>query len=188
MMMLYKKLNSIFLLTFLFFCFGCQSKNEKTSEELRDGYATHDKETNQQPNTFPEETNETKPVTCIDWIGYYGDGTRELDSKVRKTGFKVKREGYDEYGSANKLKGAYVLKDKNMPIDKIGKLAKYLAYKLCLSDNKKFNGILMDCQSRKIQVVIARNEKNYNNEAWAVVYNVYPANKKGELIILDNTK
>jgi hypothetical protein len=46
----------------------------------------------------------------------------------------------------------------------------------------------MDCQKRKVQVAIARSEKNYTNEAWAVVYNVFPANKKGELIILDFTK
>jgi len=107
---------------------------------------------------------------------------------VNKKGFNVKSEGYDKYGSANRLEAAYVLKDKNMSIDRIGNLAKYLAYKLCLSDNKKFNGVLMDCQRRIIQVVIARSEKNYNNEAWAVVYNIFPANKKGELITLDYTK
>ena len=129
-----------------------------------------------------------EPTTCIDWIGYYSKVTKELDSIVYKKEIKVKSEGFDKYGSANKLEGTYVLIDKNMSIERIGNIAKYLAYKLCLSDNKKFNGILMDCQRRKVQVAIARNEKNYSIEAWAVVYNIFPGNKIGELITMDYVK
>lgn len=187
-MKLFQNINLGFLLTFVFVCLGCQSKTQKVNEGLREENATQDKEMTKQKSNITDGKNESEPVTCIDWIGYYGKGTRELDSIVNKKGIKVKSEGYDEYGSTNKLEGAYVLADKNMPIDRIGSLAKYLAYKLCLSDNKKFNGVLMDCQRRKIQVVIARSEKNYNIEAWAVVYNIFPANKKGELLTLDYTK
>lgn len=187
-MKLSQNISLAFLLSFFSFCYGCQSKTEKTSEGLAKENATQDNKTTKQAITSSENDAESEPVTCIDWIGYYGKGTRELDSIVNKKEFKIKSEGHDKYGSVNKLEGAYVLTDKNMPIQKIGSLAKYLAYKLCLSDNKKFNGVLMDCQRRKIQVVIARSEKNYNIEAWAVVYNIFPANKKGELITLDYTK
>ena len=186
-MKLFRKISLGFLLTFFFFCCGCQTKTEKRNEEGKEN-ATQDKETINQTSDITDDKNESEPVSCIDWIGHYGKGTRELDGIVNKKGIKVKSEGYDKYGSANKLEGAYVLTNKNMPIDKIGSLAKYLAYKLCPSDNKKFNGVLMDCQKRKIQVVIARSEKNYNIEAWAIVYNIFPANKKGELITLDYTK
>jgi hypothetical protein len=187
-MILFQNFNLGFLLTFFFFCYGCQAKTEKTSGELGKENAMQDNQTTNQAGNKIDGKSESEPINCIDWIGFYGKATRELDSIVNKNAVKVKSEGYDKYNSANKLEGAYVLKDKNMPIDRIESLAKYLAYKLCLSDNKKFNGVLMDCQRRKIQVVIARNENYYANEAWAVVYNIFPANKKGELITLDFAK
>jgi hypothetical protein len=187
-MKLFQNISLGFLLTFFFFCHGCQSKTGKTDEELGKENAIQDTETTNQTSNIIDDKSESEPISCIDWIGFYTKATRELDSIVNRNAIKVKSEGFDKYNSANKLEGAYVLKDKNMPIDRIGSLAKYLAYKLCLSDNKKFNGVLMDCQRRKIQVVIARSEKNYTNEAWAVVYNIFPANKKGELITLDFTK
>lgn len=184
-MKLYKKISSGFLLS-LFFLSSCQSRTEKVNETLREENATQ--ETTKQASNVTGDKSESEPITCIDWIGFYGKATRELEGIVETNAIKVKSEGYDEYNSANKLEGAYVLSGRNMPIDKIGNLAKYLAYKLCLSDNKEFSGVLMDCKRRKIQVVIARNEKNYTNEAWAVVYNIFPGNKKGELITLDFTK
>ncbi len=124
----FQKISLAFLLTFFFFCYGCQSKTEKTNEGLKEENVTQSKETTEQTSNISDSTNEAEPVTCMDWIGYYGKGTRELDSIVNKKGFKIKSEGYDKYGSANKLEGAYVLTDKNMPIDKIGNIAKYLAY------------------------------------------------------------
>jgi|GEM_PF-1474288 len=187
-MKLFQNTSLVFLLAFLVLYFGCQSKTERINEGLGEENITQDKDTTKQISKITDDKNESEPITCIDWIGYYGKEMRELESIINKKDIKVKNEGYDKYGSANKLEGVYVLTDKNMSIDKIKNLAQYLAYKLCLSDNKKFNGVLMDCQRRKIQVVIARNEKNYSNEAWAVVYNIFPANKKGELITLDFIK
>lgn len=166
------------LICFLIFCFGCQVHEEKAN-----------KESDQQPIVKHDNENGLEPTTCVDWSGFYGHTTRDLDSFVNKTsGVKVKDEGYDKYNSANRLEGVYVLTNKDIAIDKIGELAKYLAYKLCLSDNKRFNGVFMDCNERKIHVAIARSEKNYIKEAWAVVYNIFPLNKKGKLDILDFIK
>ncbi len=168
----------------LFFCQGCQSTTQN-NEELRKENTKLDKEAKKETINISEDK---EPITCVDWLGYYGEKTRQLDNIVKQYGIKVKSEGPDKYNSPIKLEGAYVLKEKDLPIEKIRDLAQYLAYKLCLSNNKEFQGALIDCQKRKVQVVIARNEKNYSIEAWAVVYNIFPGNKKGELIIQDLTK
>lgn len=179
---------SLVFLAFFSFCCGCHSKTEVANEESGKKNATQNREDEKQSTNISEDDNKSEPITCVDWISFYGETTRQLDRVVKINDIKIKHEGYDQYNSSDKLEGIYVLKDKKISIARIGDLAKCLAYKLCLSDNKKFKGILMDCQKRKVQVVIARTEKNYTNEAWAVVYNVFPANKKGELIILDFIK
>lgn len=176
------------MFTFLFFCYSCKPKKARSADELTIENASQNTDKAKQATDDTEGGYEVEPSTCIDWIGYYSQEIKELDSIISKKEIKVKSEGFDKYGSANKLEGRYVLTAKNMSIDKIGNIAKYLAYKLCLSDNKQFNGILMGCRSRKVQVAIARNEKNYSNEAWAVVFNVFPGNKKGELITMGYLK
>lgn len=186
-MKLFQNITLGFLLTFFSFCYSCQSKTEKTIEGSIQNVNYH-KETTKLPVSSAEIDIEVEPITCMDWIGFYSKATRQLDSVVKIKEIKVKAEGYDKYNNTYKLEGAYVLKDKDLSVERIGSLAKYLAYKLCLSDKKEFKGVLMDCQKRKVQVVIARTEKNYTNEAWAVVYNVFPANKKGEMITLDFSK
>lgn len=183
-----QNITTSFLLMIIFFCCSCHTQQQKGKEDFGKENSIQGDDTTYQTKLIGGDNSEPEPISCMDWLGFYGKETRELDSIINKKSFRVKTEGYDEYNSENKLKGAYVLTDKNMPVEKVGNLAKYLAYKLCLSDNKKFNGILMDCQKRKVQVIIARNEENYTNEAWAVVYNIFPANKKGDLNILDFIK
>ena len=139
-------------------------------------------------NEVNNDIKEYVPRTCLGWIMFYKDTITELETLIDKKSFKVQWEGPDEYNSPNKLKGKYILKDQEMPIEKIGVLAKYLAYKLSISDHKKNMGIEMDCEKRKIQVVIARNRKLFDFESWAVVYNIYPKSKQGDLIILDIMK
>jgi hypothetical protein len=119
-MKLFQNIRLGFLLTFFFSCYSCQSKTEKVNEELGKENATQDKETTKQIFNAPDDQNEPEPITCMDWIGYYGKTTRELDSVVNKNVIKVKGEGYDKYNSANSLEGVYVLKDKNMSTDRIG--------------------------------------------------------------------
>lgn len=184
----FKNTSHIFILFAFFFFLGCQTKKARDKDEKGGVKSISSLDTTYQNSKNTDEIVDVLPITCMDWIGYYSKETKRLDSLKLKKEFIVKTEGYDKYGSANRLEGAYVLNNSNLNIDEIGNIAKYLAYQLCFSDNKRYNGVVMDCQKRKVQVVIARSERNYNDEAWAVVYNIYPANKKGELIVLDYIK
>jgi hypothetical protein len=183
-MKLIQSLSLFFILPLALFICGCNTNEDAIIDEKESTNNFHETEITEQPANLNIES-EFEPITCIDWIGFYGKSTRELDSVVKMFGIEIKSEGFDQYNSTNKLEGVYVLTDKNLPVENIGQLAKYLAYKLCLSDSKKFSGVLMDCNKRKVQVVIARSEEKFVNESWAVVFNVYPANKKGDLHILD---